>query len=81
MHDLIKGYNINKSLSSSFVPAGFEGQCGFYQQMLPMRFHTRKQTSAAKHKQCRDLKELTAFAPHFILLPCLCPSSCSEPPA
>lgn len=29
MHDLIKVGNINKSFSSSFVPAGFEGQCDF----------------------------------------------------
>ena len=69
-----KGCNIKKSFSSSFVLAGFEGQCDFTNKCFYENpWQKTKTGSKAQTKQER--KESEDFVPYF-LLPC---PSCDLP--
>ena len=69
-----KGCNIKKSFSSSFVLAGFEGQCDFTNKCFYENpWQKTKTGSKAQTKQER--KESQDFVPYF-LLPC---PSCDLP--
>lgn len=61
-----KGCNIKKSFSSSFVLAGFEGQCDFTNKCFYENpWQKTKTDSKAQTKQER--KESEDFVPYFLL--------------
>ena len=70
MHDLIKGCNINKSFSSSFVLAGLEGQCDFPNKCCLWESMAENKDKQQGTNKTGKNKELEAFVPYFLLLPC-----------